>query len=91
MTDKPDGARSEELSVVLVARGHAKYDEDGDVWVTRCIYRLNKDPLPEEMGAKAVLACGPCEGGQAAAVADRLAALLRWLGYQVHEETVADD
>jgi hypothetical protein len=91
MTDKPDGARCEQLSVVFVARGYAKFAEDGAVWVTRGIYRLHEDPLPEEMTANAVLACGPCAGAEAVAFADRLAALLRWLGYQVHEETVADD
>jgi hypothetical protein len=91
MTDQPDGARCEPLSVVCVARGYAKYHEDGAVWVTRGTYRLNEDPLPEEMGPRAVLAFGPCEGGEAATFADRLALLLRWLGYQVHEETVADD
>jgi len=77
--------------VVLVLRGHAKFAEDADVWVTRGIYRLNQAPLPEEMGEEAILAFGPSEGAKAAAFADRLAILLRWLGFRVQEETVADD
>jgi hypothetical protein len=91
MTDQPDGARCEQLSVLLVARGYAKFHEDADVWVTRGIYQPYKDPLPGEMGNKAALAFGPGEGGKVGAFADRLAVLLRWLGHEVHEETVADD
>ncbi len=91
MTDTPEGARCEQLSVVLVLRGYARYHEDADVWVTRGIYRPYHDPLPEEMGEQASLALGSSEGGKAGAFADRLAVLLRWLGHQVHPETVSDD
>jgi hypothetical protein len=82
----------EQLSVVLVARPFVPKDQEASLWVIRGLYHHPKvsEEFPDEVpGGMRVY--GPCEYTEASRVADRLPDLLRWLGYDVHEEMVADD
>jgi hypothetical protein len=79
-----------QISVVLVAHGYVPDTERGSVWVTYGVYRPFEDPLPTEI-PEAYRFYAPSTYDDAASAADRLAALLKWLGYDVTDVGVGDD